>query len=410
MSIGAIKLGIKTFYTLAKHLPGISRVVNSANAGSANSSLIAAGRATRAEPIVLLDDTLAHQAYITDVLYSVNTIFSSYYLSVATLKLNGCAVQTIKTLESLNPSRSGAGVIDMARGARTSYMGESLSYKLTDYSHNQNKVTSHINFSTETESYQAKLLNQVAPIPGVSDVSAFSLSNESITAGRDAMTTITSAPNLSVGHTFSVTAREGTEANSPSFEIQITVRLIVSTIRPQTIVDILAYAEKNNSPKERIHLWRAGQIEFIDDLILCKDLAKEHRRTLMNDSSKVYREILARKTNNTKAGIASGTASVATSSNIVIISSRTLAQLESMIGSTLSNFKVRDRIFRTTYLMLLIVVDTDSEVATIYHDSIELPSKVWIKDMKASGAKNNKGVDVGEMIRMYQLGQAPKPF
>ena len=83
---------------------------------------------------------------------------------------------------------------------------------------------------------------------------------------------------------------------------------------------------------------------------------------------------------------------------------QTAAQLEADVGAKLSDFHTRERIFENTYVMLMVVVDTEWEQITIYHRTMALPTQLTVKEIKSV---NRKGVDVAEVLRAYQLGHAP---
>ena len=118
-----------------------------------------------------------------------------------------------------------------------------------------------------------------------------------------------------------------------------------------------------------------------------------------------YQEILKRRQKNRAAAYRTGRQSVADASNIVIMSTASSAKFEAACGGRLKDFRVRQRVFEETYLMLMVVIDPEWEQATIYHRGIALPTTVSVKAMKQNNKKG--GVDVGEILKAYQLGNNP---
>ena len=94
-----------------------------------------------------------------------------------------------------------------------------------------------------------------------------------------------------------------------------------------------------------------------------------------------------------------------TASNLVVISTDTIASLEMQINGKMSDFKTREKVFKDTYIMLMCVVDKQWDRITIYSRGIHLATEVGIKDLKA--ANKGSGPDVSDILKAYQLGNHP---
>ena len=336
-------------------------------------SLVQYTQPARAEPIVLLDFSIMGLPYMTEIMQAVNSIFAGYYLQAVALSVNVGKIDVVRLLERLNPSRNPVDVAAMS---------------ISDTMLNM-------------ESYRFRL-----PMPGENmSVESFGFEDNdhpsSATLGRDTISNAQDVANLSVGVLMDVQIEDGGHKAS----IPVSVRLIVSSITPRVLNNILTNAEKDVSVKERYHAWRSGQLSFIKDLILCNDLIDQHRSTLMHDGSGLYAEIMKRRNGNKISTILSGNPSVATASNIVVMSAQTAAELEATVGGKLSQFKLRERIFKNTYLMLMVVVDQQWEHVTIYHRGISTATNLSVKEIKSNN--KGKGLDVAEVLKAYQLGAAP---
>jgi hypothetical protein len=348
-------------------------------------SLIEYTQPTRVEPIVLMDEKITSLPYAGDIMQSLTSLFSGYYLQAIALSVNVGAVDVIRLLDKLNPKRNVAdNVINgVSNGVATVVSMESV------------------------EAYRFRL-----PVPGRSDgLGSLNASLESIgdddapittaSPGRDTVKMLGELTNLSVGKMLEVQIEsDGSRATFP-----INVRLICSGIGSKELVHILGVGSKNISVKERFHAWRAGQLEFVRDLLLCQDLIDSHKKTLAKDPTGLYAEIRKRRAGNSVAAIFSGQPSVATASNIIVMSATSAKELERTVGGRLKDFRTREKIFKETYCMILAVVDPDWEMVTFYHRSLSAPTELSVKELAVSN--KGKGPDVAEILKAYQLGNSP---
>lgn len=370
-------------------------------------------RATRVEPIVLLDQSVQHLPYIDDVMKTCLAMFSAYYLQAIALSVNVGKIDVVKLFDHLNPERGNTPFNDM-RDANVS-MGhgvESISllspslYKrgLPNFTKVIDANTGIEAVSFDQDGYEIEGNASIGDTElnikhGKSGAGLDPKDYEGVKSGRADKKPyeVLENSNLVVGNLLDVQI----ESCGHKATIPIMVRLLPSIIRTDVLVHILSKNERNVGILERFHELRSGQIKFVNDLIFCQDLIDEHRKTLMKDKSGQYAEIMKRRQKNREAKFWTGKKSVADASNMVIMSESTSVQFEAACGGRLKDFKTRQRVFESTYLMLLIVIDTEWEQATIYHRGIALPTQVSVKSMKSN---NKKGVDVGEVLKAYQLG------
>lgn len=348
-------------------------------------------RMTRVEPLVLMDENVLNYPYIEDVLKSLTSIFSGYYLQGVAVSASVGKVNVMKLLDKLSPNRRPM---------------DSLAFATESLLHPGNYVHGLPNFSIATESnIQFPKVNgtpMVTVDEKVTKKPEGEEPNSSARFGKGVTDYIQSASNLSVGVLLEVDIEsEGQKATIP-----ITVRLITNSIANDAFVHIFSHAEKKTGFKERYHGWRSGELEFINDIICCKDLIAAHRKALIKDKSGIYREILARKQGNRLSGLFSLNPSVATASNMAVISDTTASALEAEIGGKLDNFAMRQRIFEKTLMMILVVIDPRYEFVTIYHRDMSTPTEISVKGMKH--ANKGQGMDVAEVLRAFQLGTSPR--
>lgn len=227
-------------------------------------------------------------------------------------------------------------------------------------------------------------------------------SRSSLSFGRDTTRDLKELADLSVGKIFMVDIEDGLHR----LQLPVSIRLMASSLPPKQLVHILSHDSKDTSVKERFHAWRSGRLEFWRDIVACSDLIDAHRDTIMKDKTGIYSDILKRNRTNQFAALLSGDPSIATASNIAIISDDTASQIEDEIGGRLHDFKTRQKIFAKTYLMFLVVINKQYERVTFYHRGINQATELGVRDLKASQKGN--GPDVSDILRAYTMGQNPR--
>lgn len=218
---------------------------------------------------------------------------------------------------------------------------------------------------------------------------------------KDTITTIKELTNLSVGKMLSVEITDGIHKAA----VPVAVRLMAAALPSSTLAHMLSLGKKDTTMKARWHGWRSGRLQFWKDLVLCNDLIEEHRNALMHDKDGLFRQIVARKQKNRFAGILSGNPSVATASNMAVISKETADKIELETVGSLNNFNVRQKLFEPTSLMILVVVNKDLDRATFYYRGIAEKTELSRRDMVA--ANKGSGPDITDVLRAFTQGHAP---
>lgn len=359
-------------FTPLQVVSGIKAAANTAQGvrdllnDNTSDSLVEYTRATRVEPLVLMDQTLVHETVMSDLLHTTSSIFTGYYLLGVAAMTNINGVSVLQRLEKFNPKRS---VVSAVIGAAVG--NESYDVTLPDYSKS---------YQVATESDNSK------------------------TVGNKVSDSLKQLDRLAVGKVIEVKIQE----NDTTYTIPISIRLIPISSPPAVIKSIFSLGSQKNTLKERWHSWRAGEISLVNDLIFNQDLVKQHLKTLTLDKSGFYAEVSARKRGNSLASLISGTPSVATASNIAIISSRTAVDIERELGGPLSNFKVREEALDKTSIMILCVVDTSWERVDIYHKSIPYASNFSFQDIKSMG--KDQSPNIMEIMKTLLGGKATGSF
>lgn len=362
---------------------------------STSDSLIEYTKPTRVEPLVLMDARVTKLDVAPDIMQSLTSLFSGYYLQAVALSVNVGRVDVVKLLDKLNPQRSVKDNVANGISDGVSLVLEdarSYSFRLPVPGKPSGLEKFGISMEAATVREMVRSAGSGEDVPG---------GEETVGFGRDTVASLQDLTNLSVGKMLEVQIEsEGQRATFP-----INVRLICTGIGSSELVHILSVGSKQITVKERFHAWRSGQLEFIRDLVMCQDLIDAHKKTLAKDNSGLYEEIRKRRRGNSISAIFSGQPSVATASNLIVIAAPTARELERNVGGRLKDVRVRDKVFKETYCMILCVVDPDYEIVTFYHRGIAVPTELSFKELKISNGK--KGPDVAEIMKAYQMGSNP---
>lgn len=370
-------------------------------------SLIDASRAARVEPIVAIDATIQTQPYMTDVLHSLCSLVSAYYLQAAAIHTRIGDVSILQKLDRLNPERNlGAAVYGKLPGlADHETCLPSYNPKPT-YNSSRPSLESAVDAAIEAMPALATntTINQatIAPEEKRDATGSGNLADNRQTLNA----TINKIENLMVGKILEVEflSPDGSTAAT----IPVTVKLIPVAVMPSIFAVAYSAAGLKNTTKQRWHRMRAGELSFIGDFIMGNDLIDAHRAALMKDKSGFYAAVSKRRNKNSATAMVSGEPSLADAANIVVLSKRTASQLETELMGRIDGIETRNQLFSVGSLMLLCVIDAEMETITVYHRGIDLPSKLNLRDLKM--ATKGQGVDIADVLKAYQLNQAPKMF
>lgn len=362
-------------------------------ASAGTNSLIQVSQPARVEPITLIDQRAQQLPYMTDVMNSLTSMFSGYYLQAVSMLCDVGRVNVIKLLDRLSPNRLGWSEQLFSKLGGNSSMESYAPYLLPD-------------FRQPDLGFEAVDIGEAvrSAAEKAGELEDSKNNGTSLRAGvsKDLNAVINESVNLSVGKMLEVSI----DSNGSKATFPISVRLLSTIIDPQSLVHILSDGSSaTTSFAERVHAWRSGEKRFWADLILCQDLIKEHRKALVNDKSGVYNDLLERRKNNARAAVISGQPSVATASNLVVITQETAKELERRIGGQLKDFSTRKRVFDSTYVMIMAVIDPEWEHITFYSNGISTPTKLSISQLKSSN--KGTGPDVMDILKAFQLGSSP---
>lgn len=228
-------------------------------------------------------------------------------------------------------------------------------------------------------------------------------SKQIISASKSSIDDLNTNVNLSAGKTISIEI----ESDGSKAIIPINIRLIVKISPSNALVNFLTVIKSDRSVRGRWQRWRAKEISFFKDLLLCQDIIDEEKKAHFSDKEGIFRNL--RNRNRSKSDtiydIITDNINVASASSIIVMSKETALQVERAMLGKIDNFRVREKLFQITYSMLLLVIDTRWEMITIYHRSIAEPSMLSVREI--SNTTRDKGPDINEILMSLRAGTAP---
>lgn len=359
-------------------------------------SLIDYTQPTRIEPLTLVEQNLWREPYMEDILQTALNIFSGYYMQAVSLAAEIKGISVTKRLERFNPKRdplnslADAVISAVAKEDGVKFGLPSLESMNTLAKSNQ---VGSINWSAvSTEAAKDGTQNPTGR--GSKPVDIETVSKETLQALRD-------NSNLAVGKMLEVTIA----VDENKIKVPVNVRLQTVPVPSRSMTLFMTAGAQNRSLKERWYEFKADKITFFADLVGVRDLLDEHRKNIIKDETGLYLKQMQQKRKNSIAGLISGRPSVASASNIVVISEEQRATLERELNIKLSTLAGRKVLEQNSGIMLLIVVDRNFEQVEIFHRGIEGSTELSINAIK--NVSKNTGPDVMKIFEMYKSMKAP---
>lgn len=346
------------------------------NAGT--NDLITLTKVCRMEPLVLVDDRLRLEPSMPDVLQVITSLIAGYYIQTFAVlgKIDG--IDVIGTLDKLNPARTGIGLNSLEENQRTQSHRVGNGNGIGFYS-----------IGLEAMDDDAKADDQVEKDGTVS-----------YKTDKNTVSEITQITNLAVGKMIKVTM----SANGKSVEIPITIRVKPITTDQDTIVATLALGSNKNTTKQRWMRFRAGELSF-SNMLFGDDVIAQHKSVLIKDKSGFYAEVVRRAQGNAKKGILSGNLSLATDSNVIIITAETALKTSRELGGSLDDFAIREQVFKTIHCNILIIIDQNRGMITFHYRGERIGNKMSLQDIKM--ANKGTGPDIMSIFSAFQENRIP---
>lgn len=324
---------------------------------------------TSVEPLVIVSPDCLNLEYMPAINQSVLSLFCGYYLQAVDALCAINDVQVVKILDKLNPNRDSTGFLVMDK-----IRNESAQYGVPP-----------LGTEARVESYKLSL-----PQPGKVLRQEASKSND-----------LQDHVNMAVGRVLDVNlSTKNADGIESKTCLRISVRLKIGSVPDNGIVSIMTNGTIDRGIEERYYAWRSGSLSFIKDILFAEDIIREKMKMAVEDPSGTGSEILRRVAKNRRYGVLSNNPSMATASNIIVISDEVAAQVGYRAGGDITSANTRKKIFDNCYAMIIVVVNRGTGRCRFFvrdqHDYATLSRK------EVEKAAGNKGPDVMEVLRALQ--------
>ena len=349
-------------------------------------SLADISKIARVEPITLISSNLTGTKELYNILHGVLNIYAAFYLqAIHILSAQLADVRILKILDKTNPDRD---MKTLLTSGYTAY--ENLNIK-----------------TLSLENCKFKLPMIATDKPSFAMESIFDEdANNVLTSSTQKLETFEKLGSA-VGKVMEVkfTVRGNDSKNSDEITIPVVVKLDNMVIPADVIDQILTANADEITLGSRFKDALAGRIGFIKDFILCSDLIKSQKKTMIKDPTNYYTQLLKRINNSRLYSALSGNISLAGVSSIVVISEEDESFVQKQIGGKLTNEHTREIIFNNTSAMMIVVVDKEWERVSIYVKDIDGFSQNSFDAFKSMADKGNN--NIADIIKAFSLNNAP---
>ena len=338
----------------------------------------------RIEPITLVSSSLSSTKELYNVLHGVLNIYAAYYLqAVGILSAQLADVRILKILDKINPDRDVKTLLTSGYIAAESFVNSTLTLKNCKYGF---------------------------PVPGTTVATEHIFDEDEGTHLGTSIQRLETFEKLgsAVGKVVEVKFKVR-PADSKSVGDETTIPVVVkldTMIIPSDVLSTILVSNKNEiTLGSRFEQAIRGRISFIKDFILCSDLIKTQKKTMIKDPTGAYAALLKRINNSRIYSALSGNISLAGVSSIVVISDEDENLIQRFIGGKLTNEQTRDIVFDNTSAMMIVVVSEAWERVTIYIRDTSSYSQSSFDAFKGSADKGNN--NIGDILKSLTAGQAP---
>lgn len=355
-------------------------------------SLADISKIARIEPITLISSNLAGNKDLYNILHGVLNIYAAYYLqAVHILSAQLADVRILKILDKTNPDR------DLKTLLTSGY----TAYESRDLSSNNVKT-----LSLEGSKFKLPMLkSDTHPTVGMEsifDEDANSTLSSSINK-LDTFEKLGSAVGKVVELKFNV--KKDGEKDAHEVAIPVVIKLDNMVIPSEVIDRIMTSNTDEITLGSRFTDALTGRIGFIKDFIMCSDLIKSQKKTMIKDPTGHYNQLLKRINNSKLYSALSGNISLAGISSIVVMSEQDEQEIQKLIGGKLTNQKTRDIVFNNTSAMMIVVVDSEWERVSIYVRDVDGFSQNSFDSFKPMADKGTN--NIGDILKAFSLNNAP---
>lgn len=366
-----------------------------------NSSVASVSSELTVNPICYIDSRLSHMPETFSIVSGALTFFSSCYVSSISLITNTRVSNAMASIDRLNPKRERKWEWEVKLSKGVSNESQNFSINLFEKDKLDSILSLSSNESSDLSSNDKKVEDSQPLSVGKRifinvDGDAPLKQEESDKKSNDG--------GLMLNVKTDSANKDVSDEKPKTYSLPISIRFSTYIMSGGLMTDFVSLLGIDRRLLSRITAFTSGRINT-EELITLSDIVKMKKRLLLKDRDGRIKEIYNRKRGNTASGIISGSASLGTVANTVIISDKTRKEAEFNLGYKFSDFKSRENFMNESSTMILIVVDEDSEMTTMYVHSYETYSEIPISDYKK--ASKNDSSNITDLIRAFSAGNTP---
>lgn len=379
------------------------------NTAGSGSSIADISKIGMVAPITLVSSHLKSTKELYDIQQGILNIYAAFYIqAVSILSTKIADARILKILDSVNPDRD-------LNTVTTALSIESIQnyhdkYTEDDYVNNVRKYLclEGLDFGIKDirKSSRVSLEDTLSEI--VDDVIETTSDRYEAKPSVGAVTTKRvdsfEKTEKTVGKVIEVSFQAG-EKGTEKVTVPVVIRLDNMIVPGDVMSNILTMNEESIRFGSRFKDMIAGRISPIKDFLLCSDLIKKQKSTLMKDPSRAYASMLNRVNSSKMYSIISRNVSLSTISGIMVISEIEENDIRAKIGGDLTHKKTRNMIFDNSSVMIVAVVDREWETVKIFVRDMDNYSEIPFSRFKESTTSNTDALT--EVFKSMSVGRVP---
>jgi hypothetical protein len=360
----------------------------------------------RVEPITLVSSSLTGTKELYSILHGVLNIYAGYYLqAVSILSTQIYDSRILKILDKTNPDRD----------LKTFLTSGQLVFESMPVTHSAIQT-----LALDNAKYTLPMMKSTPRVAMESmKLDSFGYSEDTPTEGKlgGAVGKIESFEKLglTVGKvidvTFAAKAPSGEDkkgANPNAVTVPVIIKLDTMITASEVMTGIATANTDEITFGSRFRDAIAGRIGFIKDFLLCSDLIKAQKKTMIKDVNGFYSQLLKRLNNSKLYSALSGNISLSGISAIYVMSEQDESDIQRKIGGKLTNKTTRDIVFANTSAMMLVIVDKEWERVSIYVRDIDGFSQNSFDSFKGATDKGNN--NLMDVMKAFSMNNPPQSF
>ena len=353
-------------------------------------SLADISKIARVEPITLISSNLTGTKELYTILHGALNIYAAYYLqAVSILSAQLSDVRILKILDKTNPDRDLKTLLTSGYTAYEDYKETSKNIKTLSLENCKFKLPMLKSDSKELS------------------MEAFGDEPENVLSNTTKRVETFEKLGAAVGKVIEVefNVRSDSDSRGQSISMPVVVKLDNMIIPSEVIQGIVTSNKDEIRLGSRFQDAISGRIGFVKDFLLCSDLIKTQKKTMIKDPTGYYSQLLKRINNSRLYSALSGNISLAGISSIVVLSEEDEQEIQRQIGGKLTNQKTRDIVFDNTSAMMIMVVDKEWERVSIYIRDVDGFAQNSFDDFKVMSSSGNN--NIGDILKAFSLSSPP---